>query len=37
MKAYINNIAHKINRDETILQFVRRIEGEEKIPTICHS
>jgi len=34
MKAYINNIQHQYNKDETILEFVRRIEQEE-IPTMC--
>ena len=34
MKAYINNIPHQINKNETILEFVRRIESEE-IPTMC--
>jgi len=36
MKAYINNIAHKFNDGETILEFVRRIEKNKKaIPTMC--
>ena len=36
MKAYINNTAHKFNQDETILEFVRRIEeNEHSIPTMC--
>jgi formate dehydrogenase major subunit len=34
MKAYINNKAHEIKQNETILEFVRRIESEE-IPTMC--
>jgi len=34
MKAYINNQAHEIKQNETILEFVRRIETEE-IPTMC--
>ncbi len=34
MKAYINNQAHQIQKGETILEFVRRIETEE-IPTMC--
>ena len=34
MKAYINNQAHEIKKDETILEFVRRIETEQ-IPTMC--
>ena len=37
MKAYINNQAHEFIEGETVLQFVRRIEGEESIPTICHA
>ena len=36
MKAYINNIAHECNQDETILEFVRRIEANKNaIPTMC--
>lgn len=35
MKAYINNIAHNINPKETILDFVRRIENKDVIPTMC--
>ena len=35
MKAYINNTAHEINNNETILDFVRRIENREAIPTMC--
>jgi formate dehydrogenase major subunit len=35
MKAYINNIEHEINSGETILNFVKRIEGEKIIPTLC--
>ncbi len=34
MKAYINNKQHQFNKNETILEFVRRIESEE-IPTMC--
>ncbi|MCF6350647.1 MAG: formate dehydrogenase subunit alpha [Flavobacteriaceae bacterium] len=34
MKAYINNKQHGFNKNETILEFVRRIESE-KIPTMC--
>ncbi len=37
MKAYINNKAHEIKEHETILKFVRRIEGEKSIPTLCHA
>ena len=35
MKAHINNIAHSIKQDETILEFVRRIESQDAIPTMC--
>jgi len=35
MKAYINNIPHEIKKDETILEFVRRIESQDAIPTMC--
>ena len=35
MKAYINNIPHKIEKGETILEFVRRIEDQDTIPTMC--
>ncbi|WP_117882687.1 formate dehydrogenase subunit alpha [Aureibaculum luteum] len=35
MKAYINNIAHPITHGETILDFVRRIEDRNAIPTMC--
>lgn len=37
MKAYIDNKSYEIKENETILQFVRRINGEEAIPTICHA
>ena len=33
--AYINNSPHKFNNGETILNFVKRIEGEKIIPTLC--
>jgi len=33
--AYIDNVAHEFRADETILKFVRRIEGEKIIPTLC--
>ncbi len=33
--AYINNEAHIFKNGETILNFVRRIEGEKIIPTLC--
>jgi len=35
MKAYINNIAHDLQESETILEFVRRIESRDAIPTMC--
>jgi len=35
MKAYINNIAYDIKNDETILEFVRRVENRDAIPTMC--
>ncbi|MCF6223139.1 MAG: formate dehydrogenase subunit alpha [Flavobacteriaceae bacterium] len=35
MKAYINNKAHEIKNNETILDFVRRIEDYNTIPTMC--
>ena len=35
MKAYINDIAYEFFKDETILNFVKRIEGEKIIPTLC--
>jgi len=33
--AYINNQAHEFKDGETILNFVKRIEGEKAIPTLC--
>ncbi len=33
--AYINNLPYSFNEGETILSFVRRIEGEKLIPTLC--
>ena len=35
MKASINNIAYDIKNNETILEFVRRIENRDAIPTMC--
>jgi len=35
MKAYINNIAYNIEQGETILDFVRRVESRDTIPTMC--
>lgn len=33
--AYLNNRAYEIKQGETILNFVKRIEGEKAIPTLC--
>jgi formate dehydrogenase major subunit len=34
--AYINNVGYEFNSDETILEFVRRIESnKDAIPTMC--
>ncbi|UGV41781.1 formate dehydrogenase subunit alpha [Methanococcoides orientis] len=33
--AYINNQPHVIQEGETILQFVRRSQGDKLIPTLC--
>ncbi|WP_196885775.1 formate dehydrogenase subunit alpha [Aureivirga sp. CE67] len=33
--AYINNIPYPYKNGETILNFVKRIEGEKIIPTLC--
>lgn len=33
--AYINDIPYAYNAGETILAFVRRIEGQQLIPTLC--
>lgn len=35
--AYINNTEHQFKDDETILNFVKRIIGEQLIPTLCDS
>ncbi len=35
MVAYINNTPHQFKEGETILNFVKRIEGEKIIPTLC--
>jgi len=35
MKAYINNKQYEFKKGETILNFVKRIEGEKIIPTLC--
>jgi len=33
--AFIDNVEHEFNSGETILNFVKRIEGEKIIPTLC--
>jgi formate dehydrogenase major subunit len=33
--AYLNNHAYEIKQGETILNFVKRIEGSKAIPTLC--
>jgi formate dehydrogenase major subunit len=33
--AYIDNEAYEINDGETILAFVKRIKGENLVPTLC--
>lgn len=33
--AFINNLPHAFEQGETILTFVRRIEGKKLIPTLC--
>ena len=35
MQGYIDNIPHTIKQGETILEFVRRIEDRDAIPTMC--
>jgi formate dehydrogenase major subunit len=35
--AYIDNKAHEIKDGETILQFVRRVKGNNVIPTMCQA
>lgn len=35
--AYINNVEHQFKEGEMVLAFVRRIEGEKIIPTLCDS
>lgn len=35
MKAYLNNYPHNIIQGETILEFVRRVENQNSIPTMC--
>ncbi len=36
MKAYINDRSYEIQPGETILEFVRRVKGEDCIPTLCY-
>jgi formate dehydrogenase major subunit len=33
--AYIDNEAFEINEGETILSFVKRVKGEDLVPTLC--
>ena len=33
--AYIDDIAYEINDGETILSFIRRVHGNELVPTLC--
>ena len=33
--AFIDNVKYEFNEGETILNFVKRIEGEKVIPTLC--
>ncbi|MDP2087988.1 MAG: formate dehydrogenase subunit alpha [Flavobacteriaceae bacterium] len=35
MKGYINNIGYELKKDETILEFVRRVQNNDAIPTLC--
>ncbi len=35
MEAYINNTPYEIKKNETILEFVRRIKNRDTIPTMC--
>lgn len=35
MKAYIDNKAFQIKKGETVLEFVRRSQNEDAIPTMC--
>lgn len=34
-KGYINNIGYELKQDETILEFVRRVQNHDAIPTLC--
>jgi formate dehydrogenase major subunit len=33
--AYLDNVAHEIREGETILSFIRRIYGQDYVPTLC--
>ena len=33
--AFIDDVSHEFNQGESILNFVKRIEGEKIIPTLC--
>ncbi|MDH3381609.1 MAG: 2Fe-2S iron-sulfur cluster-binding protein, partial [Flavobacteriaceae bacterium] len=35
MKAFINNKAYELKPGETILEFTRRVQNYEAIPTMC--
>ena len=35
MKVFLNDISHQAEPNETILEFVRRVENQEAIPTMC--
>ena len=35
MRVYLNDMAHEAKENETILDFVRRIESDSAIPTMC--
>ncbi len=35
MNVYLNDVVHKANENETILEFVRRVESQNTIPTMC--
>lgn len=35
MNGFINNIGYELKQDETILEFTRRVQNYEAIPTMC--
>ena len=35
MRVYLDDIAHEAKENETILEFVRRVENTSAIPTMC--